>query len=299
MTLDRLLSHAGTAVLLTTLATAASAAPEPRLELSAPRNFGYVMGDTVEHDIRVTVPAGHALETGFLPRPGTLGEWLTVRAVTWDETRADGETRYRIRVAYQIYKGVRDTEQATIPPLPLRFSGPEPLEIRTPEWAFTMVPLIPPKTPDEAVVLRAARPPEPLETEPHRQRLLVGFGGLVLGLGLLAWRRMGGPIRNRPFARARRELRRLARGTLTPETGRAAARLFHRALDQTAGQAVFAGQLDGFVAARPAYAGLRDDLARFFEFSHRLFFTDAEPDWPSGWLEDLCRRCAAAERKSA
>ncbi|CAL1239071.1 hypothetical protein [Candidatus Methylocalor cossyra] len=279
--------------------TAAYPAPSLRVELAAPRDYGYLIGDLIVHRLTVELPAAYRLEPGFLPRPGAVNDWLEIRSVAWDRTDEGDAARYRIRVTYQVFKGVRSPERATVPALPLRFTGPEPLTLTAPEWSFSLAPLIAPETGDEAVAIRAPRAPEPASTLPQ-QRRLGGFlaGALVLGAWLLRGR-LGWSRRPQPFHRAYRELRRLLRGPASPETYRTAAKLLHRALDETAGYTVFAGQLDRFCQQRPAFAALRAELAEFFAFSQRLFFTaTATPaDYPPPRLEALCRRCAAAERR--
>jgi mxaA protein len=290
------------ATLLLLFSPFASAVPPPRVELSAPRDYGYVMGDLIEHTLTATVPESYTLETGFLPKPGALDEWLEVRSVNWDENRANGETRYRIRVIYQLFKGVRSPEKAVVPALPLRFAGAEPLEAKAPAWEFTVTPLIPPQLADENVAIRGSLPPAPVAAAPHRHRLLAYLAGALSLCGGLAWQKWGRTHRARPFARARRELKKLLRSPASPERFRAAVKLLHRALDETAGGTLFAGQVDRFCASRPAFAEIREELAGFFALSRRLFFTAPEvavpSDYPAERLENLCRRCAAAERRT-
>lgn len=281
---------------------AVAAGPEPRVELSAPRDYGYVMGDLIEHTLTVAVPEAYGLDTGYLPAPGPLDEWLDVRSVDWNRTRADGETRYRIRVVYQLFKGVRSAEKAAVPALPLRFAGPDILEAKAPEWAFTVTPLIPPALADENVAIREALPPDPLATRPHWRRLLACLAGAAAVAGFLGWQNLGWRRRTRPFGRAQRELKKLLRTPATPQSTREAARVLHRALDETAGETLFAGRIEDFCQGRPAFAALRDELRDFFELSRRLFFTSPEEpvpkDYPPARLADLCRRCAAAERRT-
>jgi mxaA protein len=292
----------GAALLWTGLA---SSAPAPRVELHAPRDFGYTMGDIVEQEIAIDAPAGYALETGLLPKPGALTESLEVRAADWDARRRDGATAYRVTLAYQVFKGVRAAETAQVPALPLRFHGPAPLETQVPAWEFTVAPLIPPQLADAAVVIRDELPPAPLPTAPHAARLLACLAGLLALLGHLAWRRFGAGHRDLPFARAQRELRRLLRASASasPDAHRAAARRLHQALNETAGHILFAEQIGGFCQRQPKFAGLREDLAGFFALSRRLFFTAPEApaplDYPPARLLELCRRCAAVERRRA
>ncbi len=281
--------------------SALPAAPEPRIELAATRDYGYVMGDLIEHTLTVRVPESFALETGFLPRPGALDEWLDVRSADWTSERGNGDARYRIRLVYQVFKGVRGPEKARVPALPLRFTGPSTLEANAPEWEFTLMPLISPQLPDEAVAIRDALSPEPIATAPHWHRVWIYLAGSLALAGWLISQRLGWSRRARPFARAYRELKKLLHGPVSPETYRSAVKLLHRALDETAGGTLFAGQVERFCESRPAFTEIREELVGFFTLSQRLFFTAPEApapaDYPIARLESLCRRCAAMERR--
>jgi mxaA protein len=297
-----LLAHAALAATLFLIRLPVSAAPpEPRVELAAPRDFGYVMGDLIEHRISVSVPEGYALETEFLPRPGAVADWLDIRGIEWERSG----TGYRLRVTYQVLKGVKDPERLAIPPLPIRFRGADTLEAEAPGWEFVLSPIIPPKLPDEQVTVRAGFPPPTPPIAAHRLRL-AAFAAGALAVALHLAGHYGFPpfsIRSgRPFARTRNELKRLAKKRPDPEVYRHALRAMHRALDETAGRTLLATHLDGFLQIRPAFVELRGDLERFFGLSQRVFFAaphqPVPAEYPLGWLETLCRRCAMAERKT-
>jgi mxaA protein len=102
--------------------------------------------------------------------------------------------------------------------------------------------------------------------------------------------------RNRPFGRAWRRLRR------TPPQSQGAAwrdacKTVHDALNRCAGEVVFEPGLERFVAAHPAFAGLRDELARFLRISRDEFFAGSPSQGADvAWLVALCRRCHDAER---
>lgn len=273
----------------------------PRLEIQPPRDFGYAMGDILEQSFTVALPRGYTLETGYLPQTGALDEYLEIQGSEWRMEQQEEGPVYEVRIAYQVFKGVRATETATVPALPLRFQGPSPLAAQLPGWRFTVAPLIPPDLADEQVAIRGPLPPMATPTRPHTSRL-VGYLGLSSALlGLIAWQRHGSEPR--PFARAHRELRRQLRRGATAATYRAAVQRLHQALNETAGHSLFAEQLGGFCAERPAFAELREELAGFFGLSRRVFFAAPDaplpPDYPAARLEELCRRCAQAERRRA
>lgn len=299
----RIVSRFSPLVLAAVLSTAVAAEPDIRAELSAPRDFGYVMGDLIEHSIEVSVPKGYVLETEFLPKPGAFDEWLDVRAVDWREDRNGDTGRYRIRVTYHLFKGVRNSEKAGIPPLPIRFRGPQPLEVKAPAWEFTVIPIIPPQLDDERIGLRGPLPAPLAPTQEHRARLF-GYGGGMLAAGaVLVWLRHARMRHAAPFARALVDVKALLHGAPGPDRYRDAVRRLHRALDETAGHTVFADQVDAFLARHPAFSGLRDELAHFFALSQCLFFLEPAaappPEYPARRLQDFCRRGAEMERRWA
>jgi len=292
--------------LLLAPALACSAESMPRVEPSASRNFGYVIGDPVDYDVLITVPEGYTLETEHLPKPGALDEWLDIRAVGWTRTDENDMARYRLRLTYQVFKGIRQPEKLTVPALPIRFRGQVPLEAQTPPWEIAIAPLIPPDLADEKVEIRPSVAPEPLPARPHGLKLIAYLAGTLAVLPLLAWRHGRLPFFTNaapPFTRALRDLRKLSRKPADAEIYQAAVKLLHRALDDTAGFRLFAGELETFLTDRPAFAELREELHRFFALSRRVFFTVPDApvpaDYPLTRLETLCRRCAAAERRRA
>ena len=42
------------------------------LELSTPRAFGYVLGDTIEHRVSLVLDPGFELDSASIPRPGRV-----------------------------------------------------------------------------------------------------------------------------------------------------------------------------------------------------------------------------------
>lgn len=275
----------------------------PRIESITLRDFGYVIGDSVDYDVLVTVPDGYALETEHLPVPGPINEWLDIRAVNWTKTDTQGGTQYRLRLTYQIFQGVRQPEKLTIPALPIRFRGHTPLEVQTQSRNITIAPIIPSDISDENVKIRESVDPEPLPIGPHPLRFTAYLAGALVVLALLARRYGWLPFFAKttpPFARALRDIRKLNRGDV--EAYRTAVRLLHRALDDTAGFRLFAGELERFFAAHPTFTELRDELDHFFALSRRVFYTAPDTpipeDAPLERLETLCRRCIAAERRS-
>jgi mxaA protein len=274
------------------------------VELHARRDFGYVMGEPLRHDIEIKVAKPFELEADFLPQAGSaVNDWLEIRQVEWKREDRGKETIYRIALTYQVFKGVRETETQAVPALPLRFRhGENSIEVEAPAWNFTLTPLISPKTPDENVTLRGDLPPPVYPTGQHKTALIGFLTGIVALLIYAAWR-LGLPsflaLDASPFARAGRALKKLRRQPASGEVYRQALRLVHGAINETAGYTVFSGRLDRFFIEHPEFDGLREQFEAFFVTSQGLFFASIELDIPSDFaldrLEALCRESRKIE----
>ncbi len=292
------------ALMALALSTNAAQAPSPPIrsvEVSIPRDYGIVMGETFTDEIRVKVESGYELETAHLPQPGSaVGDFLEVRQSRWSKQSEGGGTVYRINLTYQVFKGVREAETLTVPSVPLRFRyGDQIAEMEAPPWNITLTPLIPPAMPDEEVKLRGDLPAL-LDSSGNHRLEFSAYLAVLAGLGIYAAWKLGLPPFRRnasPFVRAASGLRKLARQPADLAAYRQGAKLVHAALNETAGRTLFSGQLEGFLAAHPRYSAFRSELSSFFSVSDRLFFTDEEElpvDYSLRHMEALCLRLAAA-----
>jgi mxaA protein len=301
------------ALLLVLLAWSGLSQPQAILayEVIEPRSFGYVVGDKVRREMRLSLHTGYRLDEASLPEAGRLDRWLEVAAPDISaEPVADG-LRYRIVLTYQIFNAPQALSTVTIPQQDLRIAG-APGEG---QHAFTT--LIPALRITVAPVtsgldagrlseasLQADRAPVPLPVEARQSRVAWTCLALLVLLLYAAWRRglmgfiAGGKL---PFASAVRALRSSRPAAGAAADCAAAFRIVHDAINTTAGRAVFAHNLDDFLAAHPAYAGLRDDFRQLFAVSRRFFFAgeagDAAPIECRPELLRLCRRCSRIERR--
>jgi mxaA protein len=266
-----------------------------------PRAFGYHVGDTVERELIVHIPNGFVLDEASLPRPGARGKALELQHVSQRNESEAGGTRLVLQLRYQVFMAPTEVRTLEIAPFSLGFKGEgRDQSLRIDAWPVTVSPLVPLEvSPREGLgELRPDLPPPSIDTRPTQRRLMVYGVVLLLCLAWLAQVYLALPWRSRrkrPFASAWRQL-----NHLPAAAQRAAFQRVHEALNQTAGEVVFAHGIDRFVAAQPRYAGLRSDLLQFFQQSRHEFFADAPPAANDGrWLREFCRKCRDAERGAA
>lgn len=275
------------------------------VHIVAPRTIGWTVGDVIPFEIEMLVDADWRLETASLPQPGQRQYWLELRGIE-HVSRLDGPVRrHRVRLLYQTFYVPIEARNLVLPGLRVEFTGPAPATaVEVPGWTFTMSPLreLTLGGGDGLMnVLRADAPAARLSEREAWSRLAVALSGCVLLALVLAWHYGAGPFatrRARPFAQAARRLRRLGRSGMHPADApyREGMRLLHRAFDATAGARVLATDLETFVTRHPAFAGLREDIARFFQSSRAEFFDVGGERLSGEALVQVAVRLADAER---
>ncbi|MES1952507.1 MxaA protein [Salinisphaera sp. S4-8] len=293
------------------ISSAVVAQPRPAIGLSIdePRAYGHVVGDHIQRTLRLQLPAGFQLERASLPSPGAQSYWLDLAVV--DIRAAESSSGpVVVRLDYQLFYAPLQATRRELPALDLAAANAagERITRRAPAFVFTMSPILEldPDArfgdPDNDLLLADAMPVRPAVAGPRRAT----FAALAITLfALLVWAWAAGYLSasaRGPFARARVSLRRQRRAHEPPEVAKAL-RTVHRAFDETAGQAVFADDLDVFIAAHPVFADLVDDIAAFFEFSRRYFFAGAAPAAGDNHglidrLERLVQGCRKRELKA-
>lgn len=269
------------------------------VELKPDRDYGIMLGEILGVEIRVVTEPGFQLETANLPQSGSpISDSLELREIDFEDVPVQAGTLHRLRLAYQVFKGVRGLEMLTVPALPLRFQRGEQIgEAEVPAWNFSLISLIPENLPDEAVVLRPGLPP-PVVANAHLHKLGLWLCVWVVLAIYAVWRRR---LAASPFLRAAAALKPLVRQPAQMETWRQAARLVHEALNETAGRVLLSGQLAGFMEEHPQFRPWQAELERFFAHSDESFFAsmaEFPEDCPVSRLEALCRKLAQAKKKS-
>ena len=277
-----------------------------KLEMTTPRPFGYVIGDTIEHRVSLVLDPGFELDPDSIPEPGRAGRWLALNASVLESDERNGTTRHSILLHYQIVNAAHSVIGAGTPPLSLRVLGPEgDLPVVIPAWGFTFGPIVTPedRTAGRPPSLRPALPPPPFETDVREVRVAaLGLLALVL-IVLIVRERLAGRFAarsGRHFDRAWRRLRRRSRQSNPADAFTQALVEVHAAFNATAGRAVFEHDLGRFFVEHPRFEPLRTPIEAFFAESGKLLYgrSEAAPGTvPSlEHLRDLCRACRDVER---
>ncbi|MDO8844975.1 hypothetical protein [Methylicorpusculum sp.] len=288
-------------VLLMTGSAASSESSRIIVELEAPRAYGYSLGDKITLKTHIKTPLFYQLETGFLPNPGPLNDWLKLDSVELLDAQSGFD--YALALTYQVFKSVDSATELTIPALPIRFSHTGTSETEhIPAWTFGYSPLLPKSKADAQIQ------PEPelsavlISPDQHALRLTLLWTCAAIILLYIVWFYGKIPFLERysgAFGQACRDLKKLKKLPPSQETSQKAMQCFHRALNQLAGETVFAAQLPEFFNRFPQFKPLQDRTGIFFQASERLFFS-SHPDTKTmiavEKIEELCLLYRKLER---
>jgi mxaA protein len=277
---------------------AALCAREIQVEVSDPRSFGYVVGDTLERRITVTGSRDLLVESESLPPLGRQSAWFTLLTAELGQSSSANHRRYELRLRYQLRNAPTQTRSIALPSLHLRFSeASETVEPPIGAWQISIAPIIPANASAAALSLRPDRRPQFLSSTPAFLRML---GFVALAVAILAYLYIMPRLQHRagPFARADRIMRRRVVSRNPSASYQAALRALHRAFDETAGERVFADRMTEFFAEHPQFAGLRESTEQFLQLSRQEFFAVPMscPEKELSWLTEFCRACRSRER---
>ncbi len=271
------------------------------VDVAAPRDFGYVIGDSIPLDIRITLELPYKIDVEALPREGRVNRWLWLQNPRFTSHVQGDVTIYRLRFIYQILSAPETIQRITTPQHILFYVGDNqrrPIVLEA--WAFTAGPLVT-RSADgiKYTDIKPELPPPSVSLWGYWVGIVLSLVGLVGAVLILVYLRWGLPWlqrSRRPFARAYREIRGFSPSS--PSQYEEALRLTHRAFDETAGVAVFNGTLAKFFIDNPEFEPQRAEIERFYSESQRRFFTNyaskSNPDLDA--LVNLCRVCRDAER---
>ncbi|KJV06370.1 hypothetical protein VZ94_11845 [Methylocucumis oryzae] len=282
--------------------TACSDSVTSQVRLLTPRPFGYVLGDTLRHQVLITTDNGVKLDKNSLPKPGQLNRWLQLNALNaHEESIGGGHTRYRIDLTYQVFYAPLEVKMLTIPAFNVVLQqGQHHAEQAVPAWSFTLSPLreLAVRKDETGEYMRPDALVPLLSSDAAWTNALIAFFMMLLSGGYLmsSYGYLARFNQKRVFKPAYQRLLRLTDKQL--DEGFA---LVHGALNQIYGQPLFQAQLAEFFYQHAEYQKLKTDLAEFFDLSNRYFFGTSTLTGHEvvTRLQQLCLQCARIEQGEA
>lgn len=265
---------------------------------TAPRPFGYVLGDEITLRIEFDTDDTVTVQTASLPAKGQVNRWLNLNAVSVKQQERDGGIHHELTLRYQVFYAALEVKLLTIQGfnLSLQQNG-KTLSQAIPAWAFTISPLreLAVRKTEQGEYKRPDAPPDFLDnTKPLlalSASLLLSFGLGVYLAGLYGL--LPKSFKRRVFKSARKQLKSLSKDNMAQ-----ALSAVHQAFNQLYAQPLFHNRLADFYAAYPEYQQLNPELDWFFNYSNRFFFSQdmipVEIDLEK--LHSLCQAALDIER---
>ena len=270
--------------------------PVSYFNVETPRPFGYLNGDEIPQRIIIETRSGITLQTGSLPAKGQINRWLNLNQVTVKQSGP----RYQIDLLYQVFYAPLEVKALTLPGFTVQLSqGEKTVGKSIPAWTFTLSPLreLVVRQTEQGEYMRPDSPPSLLTNDRALYGLVVSLSvatPIAAYLGYL-YACFPGLSRRTVFKRTLRRLSGLSKADMAQ-----ALTVVHQALNSLNGQPLFANRLSDFYRRNPQYRQISSQLAWFFNYSNRYFFSDGmivvKQDLHQ--LKAFCEHCRKIERGS-
>jgi mxaA protein len=316
--MKRVVARAATWFLVSVLSTPtyaqAETSPPPAEQPIAPlvtlRDSCYLLGDLLHERVDLPLPNGFHIDPDSLPLPGRVAPWLELCSAR----ELPGTTHVAVvAVTYQIFAEVEQTSRVPIPAFALRLrDGATTRIVVVPEKSFLLAPALPSALSDEDRELKPSPAPQPLPIGAPATAFVIAMIAALASLAylLLLYDRL--PFLPRapgPFARCWRRWRRRTmpwrqwiagarrRQELCGDDHAVLLRDWHAALNESAGETLYASTLPRLFDSAPYLAPLRESIEGLFGRSWRYFYGEPAPSSPtSAEVLTLVQMAARRER---
>lgn len=278
------------------------------IEQSLGRDFGILVGDLIDHYYIIQIPADYTLTPASMPPTGSLDYWLDLLDTDYELLAETQQSkRYRLHLVFQTFYAPLDVRALTIPSLAISFkAGERTDQLTIPPWTFTMSPLkeIAPRgvasNSTHTDFMKPDMPPQTINTVNLQQRLWF-LAGLLLVLTFL-WIMVKGYLfsfSRSHFQLSLQQVRRLQKQHKQhPETFQQGLQAVHRAFNAVAKKALFAHQIDTFIAEHPEFAAHQQQIVAFFQLSAETLYSEQKTATAEEFnqLQRLCKQLAGVEK---
>ncbi len=264
-----------------------SGAPPLSVKASIDREYGYYIGDLVTASYIIDLPPHHTLNPASLPKEhSSLDSQIDIKNIIIKKTGSGGYPSYRTSLIYQVFVSTERADFFDIPEIHFSYGPDENPSLRTAVLPPLRI-VISPLAPEGA----SYKPAIPWMRKSFFSGILWWVGiALLLTNSLFLFFLIRKSLSTRsPFTLALRKMP----GKTDALT---ALVVFRSALNEAAGKAIFASNLDDFIQAIPRGAAYRDELRELILLSDEMSFNPEYHPEPDGsvkrirWLMKKLRR---------
>jgi len=285
-------------ILLASLSAGGVEPTAPQIEVSL-RDTGYMLGDLLDEQVRITMPASMRITEDSLPPPGRVAPWLELRSAKLGARDASGAQS--IVVTYQIFAESEQAARVPLPEIKLEMrDGANVVPLVVPAQSFLLSPGLPSPLTDSDRELVPSPEPARLSERGAIAGTLVALVIAALASAFLLWRydRLPFlPFAPGPLAQFWRRWRARRDASLDASDASALMREWHAALNRCAGETLYPSTLDRLFVRAPFLAPLRERIEALFAASWSAFYAPRSHATPaSASVLALAREAADRER---
>lgn len=287
--------------------------PNERVNLQATmQEIGYQVGDVARQTIVIRTPKGYAFDSASLPNIGKSAVSIELRHAKWSAKNKGNETVHTLMLDWQIFRVMQETRAYPLKALDLQFTlADKKLTAHVKPAKMLVASVLPSDMKKATAEMNAAQlapradvMPKARNTQTILNTLLAALLGLLVAGVYFSWRFDWLPTwftalftQPKPFRRAYREIKGLAK----TETGTLqlyhAMRALRRACDATTGYTLSAERVALLFNANHQFSANKADIEHFYVASERAFFAGETGDLNMKKLKQLCRALMLIESK--
>lgn len=263
------------------------AAATPTIKVVNPASNNNVhIGDVLQRTIVLQLPATYQFSDKALPKKGSKHDGIELVNVAMQSKAESDHTQYILQLGYQVFAVSTTPTVMQLPTEKLTFTSHDNAaagSVEVPAWGFWFSPLVTGGTVTaKQNMLPEVRTPL-IDHRVHQQWLLVFLTLLVGSFLALLYINADGhwlPLMGGAFARAHRQLKRLAKSS-KPKTAveeKKALVYLHQAFNHHYGANIFARDVEEFVSLRPSFKSLQQEITQFFEASNQSLYDVKDRD---------------------
>lgn len=240
--------------------------------------YGVQIGDKLSRKVVLQTPATYKITDSAMPKKGTRNNGIELVGVEVATEQQESLTLYTLNLSYQSFINPKQPTVLQLPAEKFVLTGGAKAEtLELPAWSFWQSPLV---TGDIETAQKNIQPqalPPLVNNSGHKTRLAVFASLLITSLFALLYINADGnwlPFMGGPFAKAHRQLKRLAKSSASKSAieEKKALVYVHQAFNQHFGANMFARDIDQFVSKHSGFKKVQHEIAQFFDASNQSLY---------------------------